>query len=209
MPHQFSNNIMKPSCAFCASFIFRPTYSGVSAKTQTKVETTFIGGGFKRYPFQPVSTTTSTPKRQRTRQLTTCAFNNNRNNEGLNQVADALISAGQFFQSTSGQIILWGGLVWLVVTGRIGVLFDSFLILFAIVTIVPVIALLGFRWWINRQVVRGTCPSCGANVTSLRGQTFQCTSCGSTMQDEDRGNFSVKDPSSATIDIDAKEISDV
>ena len=199
---------MNPSCAFCTSFTFRPTFSGISAKTQIKAfDTTFIGPGIKRYSFQPPSTTTR--KRRRTQQLTTCAFNNDRNNDGLNQVADVLISAGQFFRSTSGQVILWGGLIWLVLTGRIGVLFDSFLILFAIVTIVPVIALLGFRWWINRQVVRGTCPSCGATVTSLRGQTFQCTSWGNTMQDEESGNFSVKDPSSATIDIDAKEISDV
>ena len=87
-------------------------------------------------------------------------------------------------------------------------LFDSFLILFAIISVVPVLAMVGFRWWVSRQIVEGTCPSCGATVTGLRGQTFQCTVCGTTMQGEKSGNFFVKDPSKATIDIDAKEIDD-
>lgn len=92
-------------------------------------------------------------------------------------------------------------------TGRIGILFDSFLILFAILTIVPVLAVVAFRWWINRQLVQGTCPSCGADVTGLRNQPFQCMSCGNTVILE-QGDFSVKDPSSATVDIEAKEIND-
>lgn len=96
--------------------------------------------------------------------------------------------------------------MWLVLTGRIGIIFDSFLVLFAVVTIVPVAAMLGFRWWISRQLVQGICPSCGASVTGLKGRAVNCTVCGTVFQAEKTGNFSVKDPSSATIDIDAKEI---
>lgn len=138
-----------------------------------------------------------------------CTFgddSNNRNDKFVAQVADVLLSTGRFFQSPTGQVVLWGGLVWMVITGRIGFLFDSFLFLFAVVTILPVFAMVAFRWWVGRQVVQGTCPYCGAHVTGLRNQTFQCTNCGNTMQAEDAGNFSVKDPSSATIDIDAKEV---
>lgn len=104
--------------------------------------------------------------------------------------------------------MLWGGLVWLVLTGRIGFLFDSFLILVAVLSIVPVLAMLGFRWWVNRQLVQGICPSCGTSVTGLKGQSFPCTVCGNTVQGETTGDFSVKDPSSATIDIDAKQVDD-
>lgn len=138
----------------------------------------------------------------------TATYNRNRNpNDISSQIADILISAGRFFQSSTGQLILWGGLAWLVLTGRIGILFDSFLILFAILTIVPVLAVVAFRWWVNRQLVQGTCPSCGADVTGLRNQPFQCMSCGNTVILE-QGDFSVKDPSSATVDIEAKEIHD-
>lgn len=150
------------------------------------------------------------PIRKRPRTVTPVAtFRKNRPGESFKaQAVDLLLEAGRFLQSPPGQILLWAGLAWLVLTGRIGVLFDSFLILFAIVTIVPVIAMVGFRWWINRQLVQGTCPSCGAMVTGLKGQSFQCNVCGNTMQGENTGNFSVKDPSKATIDIDAKEVDD-
>ncbi|PXF46942.1 hypothetical protein BWQ96_03280 [Gracilariopsis chorda] len=135
----------------------------------------------------------------------TCAVDDNRSS-GTYKVADILLAAGRFLQSPSGQVVLWGGLVWLVLTGRIGIIFDSFLVLFAVVTIVPVAAMLGFRWWINRQLVQGTCPSCGASVTGLKGRAVNCAVCGNIVETENTGNFSVKDPSSATIDIDAKEI---
>lgn len=135
------------------------------------------------------------------------ALPNNPNEKFKSQAAEALLSIGRFLQSPSGQLVLWAGLIWLVLTGRIGVLFDSFLVLFAVVSIVPVLAIVGFRWWINRQLVKGVCPNCGAQVTGLKNQPFQCMTCGNTVQGE-RGDFSVKDPSKATIDIDAKEISD-
>lgn len=125
------------------------------------------------------------------------------------QAAELLQTAGRFLQSPSGQVVLWAGLVWLVVTGRIGIIFDSFLFLFAFVTIVPVVAVLAFRWWLSRQLVQGHCPSCGATVTGLKGQSFPCTVCGNTVQGEPSGRFSVKDPASATIDIDATEVEDI
>lgn len=135
--------------------------------------------------------------------------NGNRSNDGFTRrSAEFLASTGRFLQSPSGQVVLWMGLVWLVLTGRIGFIFDSFLFLFAFVTIVPVLAVLTFRWWLSRQLVQGICPSCGSVVTGLKGQSFPCTVCGNTVQGENTGSFSVKDPTSATIDIDAKEIDD-
>lgn len=137
---------------------------------------------------------------------TVCAIRGREGQDAQARIAEALLAAGRFAQSSTGQIVLWAGLVWLVLTGRIGVLFDSFLILFAVVSVVPVVAVLAFRWWVNRQLVQGECPSCGTAVTGLRGQPFQCMNCGNVVQGENQGDFSVNDPSSATIDIDAKEI---
>lgn len=156
-------------------------------------------------------------KRPRSTSLVSMYGNSNRDGNGRGpdnrfdngQAAELLQTAGRFLQSPSGQVVLWAGLVWLVVTGRIGIIFDSFLFLFAFVTIVPVIAVLAFRWWLSRQLVQGHCPSCGATVTGLKGQSFPCTVCGNTVQGEPSGRFSVKDPASATIDIDATEVEDI
>lgn len=191
-----------PSCAFCIAQPLLPLSSRHAAQPAT---------GF-RCPSIPVTRRLPLrPSAKRPRVNTPCAQfkqNGGPNDRFRNQTADFLLQAGRFFQSSTGQVVLWGTLVWLVLTGRIGVLFDSFLILFAFVTIVPVLAILVFRWWVARQVVQSTCPLCGSSVTGLKGKSFPCNVCGNTVTPEDSGNFSVKDPSSATIDIDAKEVDD-
>jgi hypothetical protein len=123
------------------------------------------------------------------------------------RVADAILRTGSFLKSSNGQVVLWGALVWLVVTGRAGFLFDSFLFLAIFISVVPVVGLFVFRWWVSSRVTSGTCPNCGADVTGLRGQSFQCMSCGQVVMGDGKGDFSWgSDPSSATIDIDAKTI---
>lgn len=188
------------SCAFSTSLLLPSRLPSHSLTTPLAQRPPFCPTPLTAHP----RSTISTIKRRRP----TAAAYDNRNQNGENvssQIADALIGAGRFLQSPTGQLVLWAGLAWLVFTGRIGMLLDSFLVLFAVLTIVPVLAVVGFRWWINRQLVQGTCPSCGAQVTGLRNQAFKCMTCGNTVMGE-RGDFSVKDPSSATIDIDAKEI---
>lgn len=144
--------------------------------------------------------------RARIAQFPRCAANNDDWDRLQSRAEDSLRNAGRFFQTSSGQVLLWGGLLWLILTGRIGWIFDSVLILLALLSVVPVVGILAFRWWLNRQLVQGVCPSCGAPVTGLRNQPFQCLSCGQVVQGEDMGSFSVNDPSSATIDIDAKNV---
>jgi hypothetical protein len=122
------------------------------------------------------------------------------------RVADVLLRAGRFLQSGNGQIALWVGLVWLVLTGRIGFIFDSFLFLFIFISVVPVLGLFAFRWWVSMQVVKGSCPNCGAAVTGLRNQPFQCMKCGQQVSGDESGFSWDAEPSNATIDIDAKSI---
>lgn len=141
------------------------------------------------------------------RQRTVCAVNNNRDwDKFQSKASDSLQTAGRFFQTSTGQAVLWGGLIWLVITGRIGWIFDSFLYLLLFFSVVPIVGVLVLRWWLNRQLVQGTCPSCGSAVTGLKNQPFQCMNCGQVVRGENRGDFSVNDPTSATIDIDAKRI---
>lgn len=193
---------MHSNYAFCVSTLpLQQPFTALATYSVTSFRPTsshFVA--IKPFNFRPLPLRTPVHTRVSPR----CAFGDNRNGEY--KASDILFAAGRFLQSPSGQLVLWGLLFWLIFTGRIGIIFDSFLILFGVMTIVPVLAILGFRWWINRQLVQGTCPSCGTSVTGLRGQAFKCTVCGRPVQGENTGNFSVKDPSSATIDIDAKEI---
>lgn len=209
------NSRQHSTCAFCNPQGVLSTFSLRLNSSSTRKKSCYTTRRYKSFfPVHGVRPAlSSTRKRQRKTVNTplTCTFGKNSNNSNekfMSQAADVLLNAGRFFQSPSGQAVLWGGLIWLVLTGRIGFLFDSFLFLFALVTIVPVVAIIVFRWWVARQVVQGVCPSCGAEVTGLRNQDFQCMNCGNTVQGENTGNFSVKDPSSATIDIDAKEVDD-
>ncbi len=109
-------------------------------------------------------------------------------------------------QTNTGQAVLWGGLLWLLLTGRIGWIFDSFLFILFVFSVVPIIGIFVLRWWLNSQLERGQCPSCGAPVTGLKGRAFQCMNCGQVVKPEATGDFTVNDPRSATIDIEAKRI---
>lgn len=123
------------------------------------------------------------------------------------RVVDAILRTGRFLQSTNGQLLMWGGFIWLVLTGKIGFLFDSFLFLLLLISVTPIVGFLVFRWWIARQVVAGTCPNCGSAVTGLRDQPFQCINCGQVVKGDKKGDFAWgSEPSSATIDIDAKSV---
>jgi hypothetical protein len=154
------------------------------------------------------------PRSQRARAPVLASFSGGGPNGGRGpnaatqvRVADAILRAGRFFKSTNGQILLWGSLVWLVVTGRAGFLFDSFLFLAIFISVVPVVGITVFRWWVSSRITSGSCPNCGADVTGLRGQKFQCMSCGEAITGDKKGDFAwAADPSSATIDIDAKTI---
>ena len=117
-----------------------------------------------------------------------------------------VVRVGRFLQSSTGQAVTWGLLVWLVLTGRAGFIFDTVLWAFGLLTVVPVVAVVAFRWWVGRSVIEGTCPNCGAAVTGMKGQPFRCFSCGQVIKAEQGGGFGLNDPTKATVDVDAKAV---
>lgn len=62
--------------------------------------------------------------------------------------------AVRFLQSETGQLGLFGLVCYLVLTGKISWIFDSFLIFFSVISILPVVGLLVFRWWVSKNVVQ-------------------------------------------------------
>jgi len=68
--------------------------------------------------------------------------------------------------------------VWLLTSFGLGWLVNSFLILFVLLLFTPVIAFLGFRWWLKRNLIQGNCPVCSYELTGLNNSQLQCPNCG-------------------------------
>ncbi len=87
----------------------------------------------------------------------------------------------------------------------LGWLVNGFLILMGLVLISPVIAWVGFRWWLKRNLVESRCPVCTYEFTGFNRTECQCPSCGEPLRVE-QGRFNRLTPP-GTIDVEAVEVS--
>ncbi|GJD08538.1 hypothetical protein Gasu2_28330 [Galdieria sulphuraria] len=106
----------------------------------------------------------------------------------------------QFFQSENGQFILFGLVCYLVLSGKISWIFDSFLIFFSVISIIPIIGLLVFRWWVTQNVVQVFCPNCSSPVVGIKVIIAKDSS------NRKDGNKK-KQSTISVIDVDAREFS--
>ena len=104
-----------------------------------------------------------------------------------------------------GRILTIIGFAWLLAALGLGWLVKSFFVLLALLLLAPVVAFLGFRWWLQKNVVQDACPVCRYEFTGFNGAAIQCPNCGEAVQVE-QGHFHRLTPS-GTIDIDAVEVS--
>ncbi len=85
------------------------------------------------------------------------------------------------FQSNLSHLRPWLTLfiiIWLLGTFGLSWLVNSFLIILGLLFILPVIAFVGFRWWLQRSLVADNCPVCETEITGLNNTQLQCPSCG-------------------------------
>jgi hypothetical protein len=68
----------------------------------------------------------------------------------------------------------------------------------------PVLAFLGLRFWLRRNLVQGPCPVCDTPLTGLKGTETRCLNCGTVLQTEVDGFARVAE--AGTIDITAVEV---
>ncbi|HEY9617268.1 MAG TPA: hypothetical protein V6C64_10525 [Microcoleaceae cyanobacterium] len=94
--------------------------------------------------------------------------------------------------------------IWLLVSIGLGWLVKSLFILLALFLITPIVAVIGFRWWLKRNLIQGQCPVCNYEFMSLNKAEFQCPSCGETLKAE-QGKFTRLAPP-GTIDVDVVEV---
>ena len=96
-------------------------------------------------------------------------------------------------------------IIWLLSALGLGWLVNSLLILFGFLLLAPVIAFIGLRWWLQRNLVTGNCPVCAYQLTSLNQTQLQCPNCSEQLVVE-QGHFQRLTPE-GTIDVKAVEVS--
>lgn len=70
--------------------------------------------------------------------------------------------------------------------------------------ITPVVAFLGFRWWLKRSLVVEACPVCGYEITGINGTQLRCPSCSEPLRTQ-KGHFQRLTPP-GTVDVQAVEV---
>lgn len=96
-------------------------------------------------------------------------------------------------------------IIWLLGSVGLGWLVNSFLILIGLLLLAPVLAFVGFRWWLQRNLVQNSCPVCRHEFAGLNRTQLQCPSCGELLK-VDGGQFNRLTPP-GTIDVQAVEVS--
>jgi hypothetical protein len=81
---------------------------------------------------------------------------------------------------------------------------NSILVVIAILFLLPVVAWVGFNWWVKRNVVEGSCPVCNYTFVGFNQQQCQCPSCGEALKVENQMFVRLTPP--GTIDVDAVEV---
>lgn len=110
----------------------------------------------------------------------------------------------QFNLSDAGNWLVLLIVIWLLGSLGLGWLVKSVLILMGLALIAPVIAFLGFRWWLSRNLIQDQCPVCNYEITALNQTQLQCPNCGEPLQAQ-QGRLQRLTPP-GTIDIKAVEV---
>jgi hypothetical protein len=115
-------------------------------------------------------------------------------------------SLNDWQQSLSGvgRVVVWLAIAWLLGILGLGWLIKSFLVLLGLLLITPIVAFVGLRWWVQKNLVQGACPVCSAELTGFNRMELQCASCGETLQ-VNQGKFRRITPA-GTIDVDAVDV---
>ena len=94
--------------------------------------------------------------------------------------------------------------VWLLGAVGLGWLVNSLLILLALLLFMPAIAWFVFRWWVGRNLVEASCPTCNYEFTGFNGTECRCPNCEELLKVES-GSFQRLNPP-GTIDVEAIEV---
>lgn len=86
----------------------------------------------------------------------------------------------------------------------LGWLLKSLLVLFGLILITPILLFVGLRWWLGRNLIQGTCPSCGNPLTGLKNMQTTCPFCTQAVAVENTQFQRPTEP--GTIDVQAVDV---
>lgn len=95
--------------------------------------------------------------------------------------------------------------IWLLGSVGLGWLIKSVAILLLLLVLTPILAFVGFRWWLRRNLVESQCPVCSYTTVGLNGTQLQCPSCSEPLKVE-QGMFIRLTPP-GTVDVQAIDVS--
>jgi hypothetical protein len=95
-------------------------------------------------------------------------------------------------------------IIWLLGAIGLGWLVKSLFFIFGLLLVTPVVAFLGFRWWLKRNLVQSQCPVCSYEFINLNKSEFSCPSCNESLTAQN-GQF-VRLTPPGTIDVSAVEV---
>jgi hypothetical protein len=97
-------------------------------------------------------------------------------------------------------------IAWLLGAVGLGWLVKSIAVLFVLILAAPILAFIGFRWWLNRNLVEGTCPVCQTPLTGLNKTQTVCPNCRTPLQVNSKG-FERFTPE-GTVEVSAVDVTD-
>lgn len=93
----------------------------------------------------------------------------------------------------------------LTATVGIGWLLKSLVALGVLIVLLPVLLVVGVQFWLKRNLVQGTCPSCGQALTGFKTiPQSTCMNCGISLQIDN--NSFVRTTPEGTIDVDVVDM---
>ncbi|MEB3230806.1 MAG: hypothetical protein VKJ64_07340 [Leptolyngbyaceae bacterium] len=75
--------------------------------------------------------------------------------------------------------------LWLISSVGLWWLIKSFFILLAVLLLLPIVGVIGFRFWLQRSLIPGNCPVCNQNLVAIRNRNLQCPNCGEPLSATD------------------------
>lgn len=92
----------------------------------------------------------------------------------------------------------------LMTTVGIGWLLKSLLVLVVLLFLVLILLIVGVQFWLKRNLVEGSCPSCTQPLTGFKPIPLNCPNCGVALQ-ANNGTF-VRVTAEGTIDVDVVNV---
>ena len=71
---------------------------------------------------------------------------------------------------------------WLLGAIGLGWVVKSIAVLFVLALAAPILAFVGFRWWLKRNLVEGPCPVCASPLAGLKNTQTICPNCRTQIQ---------------------------